>query len=91
MYFHEIWYLYVFENRKKIQVSLNMTRITGTSHDDFYGDLAEFFIDWERFRHNFWGKSKHVLCSYVPFMRYEKNTEQPDRPHMAHLHITLNN
>jgi len=33
--YHEIWYLNVFrKSDEKIQVSLNLTRIKGTSHED---------------------------------------------------------
>jgi len=51
---YEIWYSSIFRKFVEIiQVSFNLSRKTGTLHEDqftLYIYLAEFFLEWEKFQ-----------------------------------------
>jgi len=46
---------------EKIQVLLNMTRITGTLREDIYDNLVDYSWNEKCFRQKLWWKSKHTF------------------------------
>jgi hypothetical protein len=77
---HENWYWRIFRKYvKSIKLSLNLTRMTGTTHEEqykFFIYLAQFFLEREIFQVKVAEKIKpHILYSitfvstFVPFMR----------------------
>jgi hypothetical protein len=90
---NEIWCSRICRKSvENLQVSSNLTRITGTSHEYlciFWLNLDQLFLEWKMFQSKFVEKIKtQILCSVTPppphpkikqFIRKcEKNMVQPD-------------
>jgi len=64
--FNGIWYLSIFpQYLQNIRVSLDLTKITGTLHEDIctfmIKYLAQFFLEWEMF-HTKVVEKTNILC-----------------------------
>jgi hypothetical protein len=105
MDFHEIWYLSTFQKTlEKIEVSLNVTRITGTLHEDQYTLLIiarSFILRMRKLSEKSWReKSKYTFyiqklfffrkscLLWVNVQKYCRAGETTD-DNMAHAHYML--
>jgi hypothetical protein len=71
--FHVILCLFFQNLSRKFNFHWNLTRITGTLHEDryiFLSYLAQLFLEWEIFQAKFIEKIRiHILCSITDFRK----------------------
>jgi hypothetical protein len=91
---HEIWYLIFFNLSRKFKFYWNLTKITGTLHEDKHtmlSYLSQFFcrMRYVLDKHYWENQNTHFMFNkffppkIMPFMRMWKNIVEPDRPQMA--------
>jgi len=102
IYLRDIWYLRIFQKSVgKNKVSLKMTAIKGTLHEDqytFWLYLAHFFLEWEMSQtkvvekiqthftfNNFFLKSCRLWDNVEKYGRARQEADN----NMAHVHCTL--
>jgi len=71
--FNGIWYLSIFKKYlEKIHVSLDLTIITGTLHEDLctlmIKHIAQFYLEWEMFQTKVVEKT-NILCTISFYFR----------------------